>query len=272
MEIAGKKVGFRGRFPSDLDPVKFELLQLGARYTDDARDAAVDLVVVADPGAAPAGQARARGLAVVSLRELVDHLVTVAPAGRVPNLRRALRAKQGPDSPAKLARALHEADPADGVGLAGLLRDALDNDVVVELTEGAAPADAPVAPWLLAWCSDADGCACFAVPGAEAERAGLAAIRGACFADGSDVAPAALGVLIRVLAGLEHVGTREPAALARGLYDGWRAELAGRDAEAGLASAEDLVPWIGWLAPFRLSTLAEVERPFTAIVAVNQAM
>jgi hypothetical protein len=272
VEIAGKTLCFLGPFPSEPDPVKFELLQLGGRFTDDLKAASIDAVVVADATGTHAEAARKRGLRVVPLHELVEYLVTVAPAGRVANLRRTLRAKVGPTSPGELADALHEADPGDVAALSELVRNAHENDVNVELSEGEPAASAPDDAWLLAWCSDADGCSFYAVPSEEAERAALRTIRGSCFADGSDVHGARLGVLIRVLAGMEFVGNREPADLARRMFEGWHAEFAGSEDEVGLASADDLMAWIGWLRPHLLTTFSQLGRPYAVVVAVNQAM
>ncbi len=266
MEIAGKTYAFLGPFPSPPDPIKFELLQLKGRFVDALGKAPVDTVVVAVADGPAAARARTQGLHVVTLAELVDHLAPLAPAHRVAGLRRALRPQVGPDSPSKLARALHAATPADGAALVTIARHAIDNGVGLDMNDPEAALAAPPGDaWLLAWCSDADGCRFYAVPSAEAERAGLAAIRGTCFADSSDVDGTTLAILVRVLAAMDAPLGRDPAVLAARHVDGWRGE--------GFAgSAEDLLPWVGWLEPHLLRAVSQLDRPFTQIVAVNQAM
>src|SRR5690606_20597151 len=114
------------------DPVKFELTKLGGRCTDDLRFTGIDAVVVYDTAGRDAARARERGLPIVSLQELVEFLVSVAPESRRANLERSLRAKVGPTSPNELADALHEADPSDGAALLELVRNANVNGVVID--------------------------------------------------------------------------------------------------------------------------------------------
>jgi hypothetical protein len=271
MNVANRVFCFLGPFPSPPDPVKFELLQLSGRSTDTLTAPTIDVVVVDNPASEHAERGRRRGCEVITLQQLVEFLVTMAPAHRVKQLDRTLRARSGPDSPGMLAAALDRADPVRGETIVELVRQAQSNDVIVHLEEaGGAAGGMAEDAWLLAWCSDADGCEFFAVPDAEARRARLDAVSGACFADGSDVAAAELEILVRVLAGMTGVGSGTPAEAAAALFDGWKSELG--VSEAAISGPGDLVPWIAWLEPYQLSKIEEVARPFRGIVAINQAM
>ncbi len=262
-----------GTFPRDPGPLKAAIVRGGGKVAHDISYDRIDVVVLGDRSARAAREAERRGLAIVTAAELIVALADLDSA-HAAALRKVMLEPVGPMSPKDLASALHAADPELPATAADLVAQALDNDVVVHL--GLAGSRATPAPsWLLAWCSDADGCELYVIPEAvvdERRRADLMAVRGLCFANGSDAAPRELGAAIRLLAGATFVGNRSPAELAARLHAGWANELRGVEAEAQLHSAADLEPWIGWLEPYHAGSIEDLRGPFSQIVAVNQAM
>lgn len=268
MEIRGNVFCFAGKFPVDTTPMKKRLEREGGRVVDFA-DPDARVAVIGDKATSKRKAAGKRGLVIVDWMQLVSAINAAAPSAGLP----APAKPAGPRNPRQLMIQLNRADPRDGDAIADILIRALDNDVTLELDSDApATADPSVSVWLLAWCSDADGCELYLVPEDaldDQKRADLAAIDGACFADSNDVDAATLGAAVRVIAGLTFVGNRDPDQLAEQLWQGWQDELA---AGSGIADATDLRPLIGWLVPMHTRSLADVRRSFARVVAVNRAM
>ena len=260
---------FAGKFETGIRPVQKRLKRAGARIAGfDDEDTTV--VVLGGKAKSKERAARKRGLRMLTLQQLEAELVAAeAPPAKVTTT------PVGPASPRSLMLALNAIDPSTGDALGQLLSQARANGVSLDLDPLRDGAASHEPAWLFVWCSDADGCEFFAVVESaldDQRRADLLAVTGLCFANSGDATPEQLGAAIRLLAARTAIGNRSPDDLANELFAGWSDELEGAEDRAGIRGADDLLPHVGWLAECGLRGDTQLQRRFSKVVAVNQAM